>query len=69
MKQLAGLHQKVIHTHWDSVTSQEVELEDIWVKKYPYNTLEGVCGECFGDVDRFVTQDMEIDLDVANKAR
>lgn len=54
INQLAELHKRVIHTDYMNVNETDIEQEDIWVKKYPYDLLKNVCVDCFSDVDQDV---------------
>lgn len=45
------LHKRVIHTEWKTVSITDIELEDKWIKKYPYDLLNNVCVDCFTDPD------------------
>jgi hypothetical protein len=47
IKQLAELHNKICHSRAE-VTEKEIELEEKWVMKYPYDVLDAVCSDCFG---------------------
>ena len=51
-QQLAALHNRVIHTDAANVSESDIELEDIWVKKYPYDLLNNVCSDCFSLTDQ-----------------
>lgn len=51
LKELAALHKAVIHDNWRTASESDVELEDKWVKKYPYDLLNNVCVDCFSDPD------------------
>lgn len=53
IKKLAELHNKVIHT--TPVKESDLVLEDIWIKKYPYDVLQHVCSDCFSSPDLEVT--------------
>lgn len=60
LKELASLHKLVIHDR--AGTEADLEREDLWVKSYPYDVLNGVCEDCFGDVDRYVTSEDLLEL-------
>lgn len=51
LKALAELHKLVIHTDYKTVYMKEIELEDQWIKKYPYDVIENVCSDCFRSPD------------------
>lgn len=45
--ELAALHNRVTHIEKAHASESDIELEDIWVKKYPYDLLNNVCVDCF----------------------
>ncbi len=55
LSQLAVLHKAVIHDNPLLSKESDIELEDLWVKRYPYDLLNNVCVACFSNPDQDLT--------------
>jgi hypothetical protein len=65
IKDLKTLHSKVIHSELE-VTEVELDAEELWVGRYPYDVLETVCSDCFASPEAQTSDHALMDLHQSN---
>ena len=51
ISELKYVHSKIIHSRKEFFTEKDLDLEEVWIKKYPYDSLNTVCSDCFRTPD------------------